>query len=203
MNPEEMREIYRRRYDSVLVPLANRLETHLRVLVNGLPRIDKVAVRAKSEESFMGKASKVANDGTLKYSDPLNQIQDQIGARIVTYYLSDVNTIAERIEEYLSRIEAKTVVPDDLSKFGYEGKHYILFIPQDVRPDPESKECPTFFELQIKTLFQHAWGETEHDLGYKVKDSLTDEQGRRLAFTAAQAWGADWIFNELAGELLP
>jgi len=54
-----------------------------------------------------------------------------------------------------------------------------------------------FFELQIKTLFQHAWSEAEHDLGYKPTTVLSHDQKKRLAFTAAQAWGADQVFDEL------
>jgi len=62
-------------------------------------------------------------------------------------------------------------------------------------------EAPEFFELQIKTLFQHAWAEAEHDLGYKPPKPLTSIQKRKMAFTAAQAWGADQIFDELSREL--
>ncbi|MCL5802016.1 MAG: hypothetical protein M1283_05805, partial [Gammaproteobacteria bacterium] len=62
-------------------------------------------------------------------------------------------------------------------------------------------DVPNLFELQIKTLFQHAWAEAEHDLGYKTSNSLTSLQKRKIAFTAAQAWGADQIFDELYREL--
>jgi ppGpp synthetase/RelA/SpoT-type nucleotidyltranferase len=69
--------------------------------------------------------------------------------------------------------------------------------------DDEVKEDESiqFFELQIKTLFQHAWSEAEHDLGYKPTTILTSAQKKRLAFTAAQAWGADQIFDELFREI--
>jgi len=53
----------------------------------------------------------------------------------------------------------------------------------------------------VKTLFQHAWSEAEHDLGYKPSGKLTSDQKRRLAFTAAQASGADLIFDEMFQEL--
>jgi putative GTP pyrophosphokinase len=59
---------------------------------------------------------------------------------------------------------------------------------------------PDFFELQIKTLFQHAWSEAHHDLGYKQEPGstpLTSEEKRKLAYTSAQAWGADHMFDEL------
>jgi ppGpp synthetase/RelA/SpoT-type nucleotidyltranferase len=163
--------------------------------------LDRVFVRAKAVDRFLEKAARLEG-GERKYTDPLNQIQDQLAARVVTFYLSDVKHISARIEEYFGSIEVQHVVPDSPREFGYEGKHYILFIPLDVRVASEGvEECPTFFELQIKTLFQHAWGEADHDLIYKPFGTLTSDQRRRVAFTAAQAWGADRIFEELAQEL--
>jgi len=162
--------------------------------------LDRVSARAKEVDRFLEKAAR-QEGGRRKYTDPLNQIQDQLGARVVTFYLSDVEKISATIEEYFGSIEVQHVVPDSPHEFGYEGKHYILFIPQDVRIASEDEECPTFFELQIKTLFQHAWGEADHDLTYKPSGPLTSDQRRRVAFTAAQAWGADRIFAELAQEL--
>ena len=75
----------------------------------------------------------------------------------------------------------------------------MLLIPSDVLEQSwDPAEIPGCFELQIKTLFQHAWSEAEHDLGYKPGlRELGPDEIRRLAFTAAQAWGADEIFNEL------
>jgi ppGpp synthetase/RelA/SpoT-type nucleotidyltranferase len=56
---------------------------------------------------------------------------------------------------------------------------------------------PDFFELQIKTLYQHAWSQAEHGLGYKPETPLSNEEQRKLAFIAAQSWGADTILAEL------
>ncbi|WP_244619298.1 hypothetical protein [Rhizobium sp. 18055] len=65
-------------------------------------------------------------------------------------------------------------------------------------PDWPSDLVPNFFEIQVKTLFQHAWSEANHDLGYKPEsDRLTSDQNRLLAFASAQAWGADRAFDEL------
>jgi ppGpp synthetase/RelA/SpoT-type nucleotidyltranferase len=191
---------YKSRYERVLIPLSSRLESYLRDVVKDYPRVDRVSVRAKAVDRFLEKAGRLEG-GVRKYTDPLNQIQDQLGARVVTFYLSDVDHLGATVEEYFGSIEVKHLIPDSPSEFGYEGKHYILFIPVDVRIASDDQECPTFFELQVKTLFQHAWGEADHDLIYKPSGLLTPDQRRRTAFTAAQAWGADRIFEELSREL--
>lgn len=198
MSTITLRREYEQRHDAVLVPLAVELESFIRSHFRELPRIDRIASRAKSVDRFMAKAAKRNDKGDPKYSDPLTQIQDQIGARIVTYYKKDVDAVSAHVLKYFTAVEQKAIVPDSDREFGYEGRHFILFLPEDVLDDDShQKGAPMFFELQAKTLFQHAWGEAEHDLGYKPSTELSPEQRRKIAFTSAQAWGADQIFQEL------
>jgi len=196
---ESLEISYRKRYESALVPAAARLEDFLRDHLESIPRIDRISTRPKSVLRFLAKAKKV-DGGKPKYCDPLCQIQDQIGARIVTFYLDDVEVIAKEVEEYFHSIESQVVVPDKDSEFGYFGKHFVLLLPKDVLSADEP-EIPNFFELQIKTLFQHAWSEANHDLGYKTDVNLSSDFRRKIAFTSAQAWGADSIFNDLQKEI--
>src|SRR5690242_11186004 len=118
---------YRHRFETVLVPLAEALEKHLKDSLQGEARIDRISARAKAVDRFVAKASATEHD-QLKYTDPLKQIQDQLGARVVTFYLSDAERIAAIIERYYRRVEARVVVPDLESEFGYFGRHYILLI---------------------------------------------------------------------------
>lgn len=203
MTDEELSAEYRERHTKVLVPLADRLHMMLADIVSSVPRIDRVAARAKSPDRFLAKAIKL-NDGVRKYERPLEQIQDQVGARIIAFYLDDVLAVSSAIDKYFRHIEARELVPESESEFGYVGKHYILLMPEDVYPDDEEelRRMPKFFELQIKTLFQHAWSEAGHDLAYKAESPLSSLQKRQLAFTAAQAWGADQMFGTLFKELL-
>jgi ppGpp synthetase/RelA/SpoT-type nucleotidyltranferase len=196
-----LRYAYEMRRKQMLLPLADRLETHLKDVFKDCRRIDRISVRAKSVDRFVAKAEKEI-EGKRKYDDPLTQIQDQLGARIVTFYKSDVEKLTMEVTKYFRHIESVQIVPDSESEFGYEGRHFILFIPRDIFNDEvKEDESITFFELQIKTLFQHAWSEAEHDLGYKPLTVLSSDQKRRLAFTAAQAWGADQIFDELCRQI--
>jgi putative GTP pyrophosphokinase len=198
-----LQDDYLKRFDTVLKPLAGALEDYLKDLLQGHERIDRISARPKAVSRFLDKAAKV-EDGKTKYEDPLNQIQDQIGARVVCFYLDDVRIISKLVSDYFKYVELKDVVPEKESEFGYFGKHYISLFPKDVlKSDWPDELVPQFFELQIKTLFQHAWSEADHDLAYKPGDRpLNSDQNRRVAFTAAQAWGADRLFNELAQELL-
>jgi ppGpp synthetase/RelA/SpoT-type nucleotidyltranferase len=201
MAGEDLDGIYTRRYWRSLSPCAAALQRLLESQLQEVPRIDRIAARAKSPDRFLAKAERKTPDGTHKYAAPLDQIQDQIAARVIVLYTSDVPIVAKKIEDYYRHIERRTVVPDDNRAFGYAGVHYILALPGDAVPaEIRLDDAPSFFELQIRTLWQHAWSEANHDLGYKTPTSLSPDQERRHAFAAAQAWGADRIFEELHAE---
>ena len=140
---EEVKNCYSKRYNDLKIIseiLLDDLKTHL----NHYPRIDRIII---TRPKLVSKTNKKKNN-TYKYSDPLNQIQDQIEARIITFYLSDVEKISKIITEYYTYIEQKKI-----KEFGYEGKHFILFIPDDmIRNDINKDNTPNFFELQILSM---------------------------------------------------
>ena len=193
--------IYRDRHDRCLVPIASSLEQFLTDLMHERPkvsRIDRIAARAKAPDSFMMKSGKKNADGSAYYTDPLTQIQDQIGARIIVFYLDDIRAAAERVMKYLTVAEQSAKEPESEWEFGYFGQHYVLSLPGDaIQSSISVKEAPRQFELQIRTLFQHAWSESDHDIVYKAKNRITRLQARQCAYAAAQAWGADRVFQEL------
>lgn len=187
-----------------LVRVAEQLAAFIRAKLADVPRVDRVSARAKTPESFKAKAEKAGASGEPRYEAPLVQVQDQIGARVIVFYKSDVSRVATVLKSYLQPLESKVHTPESNWEFGYFGAHWILALPLDAIPeDIEIDVTPRFFELQIKTLFQHAWSEANHDLGYKADVTPSGDQERRLAFTAAQAWGADRVFDELHLELRP
>ncbi len=193
---------YKERYDTVLEPIAGALESLIRDHVRDAKRVDRISARAKSPDRFVAKASKLNDDGSARYPHPFVQIQDQVGARVVAFYLKDVQRLSELLMKYFTPIEERLIVPDSESEFGYFGLHYVLVLPRDAVPKSILlADAPGFFELQIKTLFQHAWSEANHDLGYKPETPLDANQKRLMAYTSAQAWGADREFDRLAEEL--
>jgi ppGpp synthetase/RelA/SpoT-type nucleotidyltranferase len=198
---ENVAELYSRLFREVLQTAAQNLETHLSKILSGIGHIDSIKARAKSPERFAGKALNVDQEGKRKYSNPLSEIQDQIGARVVVFYLQDIDIIKNEVNAYLRAIEWQDKSPERDAEFGYFGEHYILKMPDDAIPEGMEDQVPEFFELQIKTLFQHAWSEANHDIAYKAPRDLTKLENRQLAFSAAQSWGADQIFSTLLKDI--
>lgn len=192
-----IKDDYLKRFPA-LETVARDLQTFIRDNLTGIERIDSVSARAKDPDRYFNKAIKTNTDGSLKYTNPKYEIEDQIGARITVFFLSDVERIRLNVIKYLKFIEMTAKMPENDSEFGYFGLHFIVRVPEDVVGDEvEDGIVPEFFELQIKTLFQHAWSEAHHDIGYKTTVDLNSDQRRKLAFTAAQAWGADTIYEDL------
>lgn len=103
----ELADEYRRRFETVLIRIARDLETHVRELLSGEPRVDRVTARAKSVDRFLAKAEAIEG-GKKKYSEPLVQIQDQLGARIITFYQSDLDKVEKTILKYFRPISRKS-----------------------------------------------------------------------------------------------
>jgi putative GTP pyrophosphokinase len=197
-------DVYRTRFSAFLTGIAENLEAMVRDDLDDTANIDRITARAKDPDRFAAKTEKLNEDGTLKYAHPLTEIQDQIGVRVIVLYLGDVQPVFDALARYFQAIEETALVPESPWAFGYFGRHAVMGLPDDAVPSGvDLAEAPRFFELQVKTLFQHAWSEANHDLGYKNLTPPSVEQQRRLAFTAAQAWGADHIFEELRCELAP
>jgi len=172
------------------------VEVLLRSILNQTPRIDKIAARTKNTERFVEKAARRdQTTGELKYPQPLEEIQDQIALRVVVYFNSDVPPVREKVLQEFREIEDVRKEEPDPGKFGYEAHHFVCVIPPDIIARHHSPV--EFFELQVSTLFQHAWAEANHDLGYKETTPLTYDQRKQIAWAAAQAWGADEIFQSL------
>jgi ppGpp synthetase/RelA/SpoT-type nucleotidyltranferase len=190
-------EVYRARYERILVPAARSLEALLHEYFKGVPRVDRIYARAKDPDRFLEKAARQV-EGKPKYTDPLAEIDDSIAGRVIVLYTSDIEPAVERALQYF-RVAEKTVrEPDGDSEFGYFGLHLLLPLPAEVVPETfDVEEAPRLFELQIRTLFQHAWSEANHDLGYKPGTPLSREQKRNMAYAGAQAWGADEVFERL------
>lgn len=119
--------------------------------------------RLKTEKSLAGKLEKKGD----KYKSILD-ITDLLGMRIICYFSDDVDRIAELIErlfviDTLNSVDKRKMLDDD--EFGYMSLHFICSLRPDQAQDENLRKIR--FEIQIRSILQHAWAEINHDIGYK------------------------------------
>lgn len=167
--------------------------------LEGVEHIDRIAFRVKERDSFLQKAAKP------QYSAPLVELEDQVAGRVITFFRDDMEFIRTRLVEWFNAVEHEVKKPENPSEFDYESDHYVFVIPAHLKPEGWNNvpQMPTTFELQVRTLFMHAWAEPQHDLGYKTAEGidLDPDTRRELAWIAASAWGADKVLNHVAASL--
>ncbi len=159
--------------------------------------VDRIAFRAKGAASFVAKA--LGDDVAHSYVRPLEEIEDQLAGRVIVFFTHDVPLVRDILLGTFTRVEQGYRRPERDDSFGYESHHMVCVIPEHLKDDAWRAQpaMPNTFELQIRTLFMHAYAEPQHDFGYKGPDDLTSAQQRELAWIAASAWGGDQALERL------
>jgi putative GTP pyrophosphokinase len=181
----------------LLKEAARRIEQDAKDALSGFAHLDRLAFRTKDVGSFLAKANDPANNPP--YDHPLREIEDQIGGRVIVYFKDDIPEVRAKLERAFYFVERSVRKPANDAEFGYESEHLICMIPPQAKPDGWEglEDAPATFEIQLRTVFMHAYAQPQHSLAYKSKVVLSSEVRRRLAWIAASAWGSDHSYNDL------
>jgi predicted RNase H-like nuclease/ppGpp synthetase/RelA/SpoT-type nucleotidyltranferase len=156
--------------------------------------------RAKSVASFAAKADRTL-DGELIYGDPLEQITDQIGVRVITYLHSDVAAVADLLSDQLEVLDDRDMGQETASegRFGYASRH--LLVAFDGTPGPAQLRHRA--QIQVRTVLQHAWAEFEHAIRYKgtIPAEHAPDLDRRFTLAAGLLELADREFTMIRDRL--
>ncbi len=150
----------------LLDALATNVQQELSRHFDAFPHIDRLSFRTKRPRSFAKKA--LEERPGPPYTEPLIEVEDQVAGRIIVLFTSDVLRVLEHVNKILSPVEMVDRRPADYNVFDYESYHGIYSVPLTAKPPgwDDRDDLPRTFELQIRTLFQHAYAESQHDLGY-------------------------------------
>lgn len=151
--------------------------------------------RIKSDKSLLGKALWRSKS----YENPLLEIEDKIGTRVVLLTSADVLEASTVISEF-SGWQVKdtknlySIKDENPEMFTYQSNHFVVWpLPSDDRWLPEQRELLTC-EIQIRSLLQHAYAEISHDSAYKGPYKNDNEIIRQLAKSMALMEATDDYF---------
>jgi len=161
--------------------LAERLNAVLTRDLRAAGVYSEVSSRAKEIGSFVKKALREG------YADPLAEIGDKAGVRVIVPYLEDVRRV-EDVVEGICTVEDREQKLDALAydELGYLGVHLelapkpeILSARGGVGPDaPELAGLRA--ELQVHSKAQSAWAVVSHDLLYKPPVESPEDAKRAI-----------------------
>ena len=156
--------------------------------------VHSVTHRCKTRQSLEKKISRPEKNYSSLYD-----ITDISAVRITTYFADDVDVIAKIIQEEFSVDSVESVdkrVFDEPDRFGYLSLHFIAKInPERMQLTEYRRFSEMRFEIQIRSILQHAWAEIEHDLGYKSSIGVPANVKRRFARVAGLLELADSEFQ--------
>lgn len=184
--------------ETTLKKMSEKLQKIMEELLDfeGIP-YHSVECRVKDLKSLCHKA--------VKYDNPLQQITDIIGVRIIAYVESDVKNICNMIVNNFDIDESNSGDKSEelgMREVGYRSVHYISKFDKERSKLPEYKlyenRC---FEVQVRTLLQHTWAEIEHDRNYKFSGVLPENIQRRFYLIAGTLELIDREFDALASDI--
>lgn len=168
-------------------------------------RFHSIEARAKSLESFSKKAAKPSevDPSKPKYRDPLTEINDLTGVRVITFLPRTVEQVCVIVEREFTVSEKtdKSAELIDEGKLGYQSIHFLVQMhPNRTRLAEYQRYKGLMFEIQVRTLLQHAWAEMEHDIQYKSAVVIPTVIKRKLIALAGMLEIADREFQTLQDE---
>lgn len=154
-----------------------------------------ITQRKKNFESIRGKVRRKG------YSEITPSMTDLVGVRVMVYLPGDIEQVERRAREIFEIDEANSIdrtKPPEPGMGGYRSLHLVARLGQGRATLNEYKDVWDIpFEIQIRTVLQHAWAEIEHGLGYKSSISLPSHLDHRLRCVASLLEVADREFLEI------
>lgn len=161
--------------------------------------VHTISKRCKTVDSLRGKVERKQTYGLLE------DVTDLVGIRVITYYSADVDKIAELIRsefdiDWAQSVDKRATIDPD--QFGYLSLHYVASLNSERSALREYEAYADLkFEIQMRSILQHAWAEIEHDSGYKSAFEVPRNVRRAFSRLAGLLELADEEFNSVRDKI--
>lgn len=170
-------------------------EAVARLLRGAVRGVQVIEARAKDPHALLDKLRR------KEYPNPEEQIRDLIGVRVITQYPDDAEEAAKIIvpafeinpEESYDKFEEL-----EPKVFDYRSIHLVARLYES-DADVTKTLKRHWFEIQVRSLLQHAWAEVDHEIKYKSGIAFPKVLERRFAAIAGSLETLDQAFIDMRG----
>lgn len=135
--------------------------------------LPEITYRTKELLSIIKKIKKKQREKEYSYND----LRDRLGIRIICPFLTDLDIVDSFLKENFEVIKIERKKDSiDFNKLDYQSNHYDVSVKRTKIDFDEH----FIFEIQVRTLNQHAWSNSAHTLFYKQEIDMPDEMKRKI-----------------------
>ncbi len=168
-------------YESGIQEIVTKLEILQReAQVKGVHNpIETIKSRVKNIFSVIEKLNRKGYDVSMQ--SLRENLDDIAGVRVICPYIDDIYVIADRIRR---QDDLKVIIEKDYIKNpkpnGYRSFHMVVEVPVFLA---DSKRYVKV-EIQLRTIAMDFWASLEHQIRYKMEDTVPDEVSEKLRHCA-------------------
>lgn len=140
--------------------------------------LPEIQYRTKELVSIIKKVRKKQAEKEYSYQ----HLKDKLGIRIICTFQEDLDVVEKFINKSFIIVNVEHKKDNlDFNKLDYVSNHYDAKIKCSVAEFKPHTDFQDFiFEIQVRTLNQHAWSNTAHSLSYKRETDLPDKLKRKV-----------------------
>lgn len=153
--------------------------------------------RVKQRESFREKISR------KHYENPIADMHDIVGARIVCLFPGDIDKIDAVLKQTFDVLLYEDKTDETAPEiWRYQSVHYDCSIKSDHQGPRYDGLQNRIFEVQVRTILQDAWATVEHYLAYKGASSIPSSLKRDFSALVGLFHVADKSFQQIHDQSL-
>lgn len=140
--------------------------------------LPEIQFRTKELLSIIKKVKKKQTQKEYSY----HHLKDKLGIRIICAFQEEMAVIDEFLRDYFTILDVEYKQENlDFDKLDYVSNHYDAKINLDINEFKKHSSLANYvFEIQVRTLNQHAWSNTAHSLSYKQEKDLPSNLKRKV-----------------------